>query len=131
MGVRLECAIPILRVEDLPASLRWYTGVLDFSIDWQAPGDDGHPVMASVSRDRKTVMLCEGAQGHVGGWVWLGVDGDIEALHEDLKAKGADVSLPPTSFSWAYEIRVKDPDGNVLRFGGEPRNDLPFRDAEA
>jgi len=28
---------------------------------------------------------------------------------------------PPQNYSWAYEFRVEDPDGNVLRVGSEPR----------
>ena len=35
--------------------------------------------------------------------------------------RGAPIRLPPTNFSWALEIQVEDPDGNVLRFGSEPR----------
>jgi catechol 2,3-dioxygenase-like lactoylglutathione lyase family enzyme len=29
----------------------------------------------------------------------------------------------PTRYPWAYEMRVQDPDGHVLRFGSEPRPD--------
>jgi hypothetical protein len=29
--------------------------------------------------------------------------------------------LPPTNFPWALEMQVKDPDGNVLRIGSEPK----------
>ena len=121
---RLECVIPILRVSDLGASLRWYHTVLGFAKDWQSGG------MASVSRDGLALMLCEGAQGNLGGWVWVGVT-DVVSLYEEFERRGADIILPPTNFSWAYEIRVEDPDGNVLRFGSEPRADLPFQDARA
>ena len=120
-SVRLECVIPILRVTDLVASLRWYNTVLGFTTDWQSGA------MASVSRDRMALMLCDGAQGHVGGWVWVGVT-DVVPLHAELCARGAEVIMPPTNFFWAYEIRVRDPDGNVLRFGSEPRGDLPLAD---
>lgn len=119
--VRLECVIPILRVSDLERSLRWYKAVPGFGLDWRSGG------MASVSRDGRAVMLCEGAQGHLGGWVWVGVS-DVGPLHEELAGLGADVLMPPTNFFWACEIRIKDPDGNVLRFGSEPRTDLPFED---
>ena len=119
---RLECTIPILRVTDLKASLRWYNAVLSFSTDWQSAG------MASVSRDGRALMLCEGAQGSVGGWAWVGVT-DIAPLHAEFAARGAEIVLPPTNFSWAYEMRVEDPDGNVLRFGSDPLSDAPFQDA--
>jgi len=129
-ATRFECVVPILRVSDLRASVRWYTAVLGFATDWQWGVDRAHPTMASVSRDGFAVMLCEQDQGNGAGWVWFGV-GDVVPLHEEYRAKGADVVQPPTSYSWAYEMRVEDPDGNVLRFGSEPRKDLPFQDAEA
>lgn len=121
---RLECVVPILRVTDLKASLRWYNAVLGFATDWQSGG------MASVSRDKFPVMLCEDAQGHVGGWVWFGAT-DVVPLHAEFAARGAEIVLPPTNFSWAHEIRVEDPDGNVLRFGSEPLQGAPFQDARA
>jgi catechol 2,3-dioxygenase-like lactoylglutathione lyase family enzyme len=128
--VRFERVIPILRVSELRASLRWYGTVLGFSLDWQWGADRAHPTMASVSRDGCAVMLCEQDQGNGSAWAWFGV-GDVVPLHDEFRAKGADILMPPTSYSWAYEMRVEDPDGNVLRFGSEPRPDLPFRDAAA
>jgi catechol 2,3-dioxygenase-like lactoylglutathione lyase family enzyme len=128
--VRFECVVPILRVSDLRASLRWYGAVLGFSVDWQSGADPARPTIASASRDGCAVMLCEQDQGSGPAWAWFGV-GDVVPLHDELCSKGADVLLPPTSFSWAYEMRVEDPDGNVLRFGSEPRADLPFQDAAA
>jgi predicted enzyme related to lactoylglutathione lyase len=46
---------------------------------------------------------------------------DVEKLHEQYKALGLTIRLPPTNFPWALEMQVEDPDGNVLRFGSEPR----------
>ena len=123
-ATRLERIIPILRVSDLAASLRWYASALGFSADWESG------FMASVSRDRLAIMLWQGGQGHPGGWVWVGVD-DIKPLAADLAARGVALLLPPTNFSWAYELRVADPDGNVLRFGSDPKPGLPFEDHKA
>jgi hypothetical protein len=30
------------------------------------------------------------------------------------------------NFSWAYEMKFADPDGNVLWLGTEPKTDVPF-----
>ena len=117
---RLEGAIPILRVRNLDTSIDYYVRVLGFEVDWCERG-----VMASVSRDRAGVMLCEGAQGHPGTWVWFGAS-DAEALFREYSAKGALIRLGPTNYRWAYEIHVEDPDGHVLRFGSEPKQDRPF-----
>ena len=64
----IETITPILRVENLVASRRYYLDVLGFKLDWEGPE------MASVSRDGCALMLCEGQQGRTGAWVWVGVE---------------------------------------------------------
>jgi hypothetical protein len=59
---------------------------------------------------------------------WIGFDGDIFALYDELKSKGSMISLPPTNFSWALEMQIEDPDGHILRFGTDPNYDEPFLD---
>ena len=117
-------SIPILRVRDLTASVRYYTEVLGFKVDWGFP-DEEYSFFASVSRGRCHLFLSEGDQGHFGTWVWI--DGqDVEPLHEEFKAAGAKIRNPPTNYEWALEMQVEDPDGNVLRFGSDPKKDEPF-----
>lgn len=94
--------------------------VLGFKVDWHDA-----TTMASVSRDRCGIMLCEGDQGNPGTWVWIGV-GDAEVLFREYSATGARIRLAPTNYPWAYEMHVEDTDGHVLRFGSEPRGDRPF-----
>ena len=118
-GIRVGGAVPILRVQNLEASVRHYVAVLGFKINWQAPG------MASVSRGRATLMLCEGHQGQPGTWVWIDA-GDAEALHAEYRTRGAAIRLPPTNYPWAYEFHLQDPDGHVLRFGSDQKPDRPF-----
>lgn len=113
--VRFEGSQPILRVENMGDSLRFYVDVLGFeNVDW------GTDDFTSVSRDQAAIYLCRGGQGRGGAWVWIGVE-DVEKLHEQYKALGVTIRLPPTNFPWALEMQVEDPDGNVLRFGSEPR----------
>lgn len=122
MSTGFECVIPILRVSNLHATVEYYRSVLGFEKDW---GDDtDSPGMAQVSRDRRPLMFCEGDQGQPGTWVWIGVE-DIEPLYREYVARGAKFILPPTNYWWAFEFRVEDPDGHVLRFGSEPREELP------
>jgi catechol 2,3-dioxygenase-like lactoylglutathione lyase family enzyme len=116
---KFEGVTPILRVENLTASVDYYVHVLGFAIDFQQPG-----VIASVGRDRCHLFLVEGDLGHAGGWVWIGVD-DIEPLYETYKQNGAIVRHPPTNYAWAYEMQIGDPDGNVLRFGSDPKENQP------
>ncbi len=72
-----------------------------------------------MGRDGKGIYLCRGGQGHTGGWVWIGVD-DVRALHETYKARGAIIRQDPRNEPWGLEMRIEDPDGNVLRFGSDP-----------
>jgi predicted enzyme related to lactoylglutathione lyase len=107
-------------VQSLSISIDYYVTALGFKLDWQEPG-----IMASVSRDRCSLMLCEGDQGNPGSWVWIGV-GDVETLCAEYRTKGAKVRQPPTNYPWACEMQVEDPDGHVLRIGSEPKSDEPF-----
>ena len=117
--VRLECIMPILYVKDMSVSLSFYVGLLGFkNAEW---GDEN---FTSINRDNTGLYLCKGAQGLPGTWVWIGFDGDIHALLQALVSKGIKIKLPPTNFSWAYEMHIEDPDGHVLRFGTEPDDKL-------
>jgi catechol 2,3-dioxygenase-like lactoylglutathione lyase family enzyme len=110
----LECVIPILRVEDLDVSLDYYIRALGFVKEWHAPG------MASVGRDGFSIMLSEGDQGSPGTWVWIGVE-DADRLYAEWTALGARIAEEPANYPWAYEFRVADPDGHILRIGSDPR----------
>jgi catechol 2,3-dioxygenase-like lactoylglutathione lyase family enzyme len=117
---KFECANPILRVSDMARSVRYYVDVLGFvNAEWG--GDD----FTMVTRDRAGIYLCEGDQGSAGTWAWVGVE-DVAALHGEYVASGATVVEAPRNFPWAYEMKIRDPDGHVLRFGSEPRDDMPL-----
>ena len=114
---RFEGANPILSVANMAQSLQYYVEVLGFSnAEWG--GDD----FTFVTRDAAGIYLCEGDQGRPGTWVWIGVE-DVEILHEEYKAKGATILHPPENFPWACEMKVGDPDGHVLRFGSDPKEE--------
>lgn len=113
-------ATPIFCVASLLASIEYYVRALGFQLDWEGPGN-----FASVSRGHCGIFLCEQDQGHPGAWTWIGVN-DAESLAAEYRARGAKIRHPPTNYPWAYEMQVEDPDGNVLRFGSEPKKDEPF-----
>jgi catechol 2,3-dioxygenase-like lactoylglutathione lyase family enzyme len=116
---------PILRVSDLEASLNYYIGVLGFRLDWR--DDDGNS-FASVSRDHCQFFLSVGDQGNPGSWMCIVVS-DVDALHEELLAKGARVRHPPTNYPWGLrELHIEDPDGNVLRLGSQNKPGEPLGD---
>ena len=108
-----EGIAPILRVQDVLASIGYYVNALGFTVDWESP------IVASVSRDRAHLFLSEGDQGNPGSWVWIGVT-DAAAVADEYRRTGAKIRHPPTNYRWAYEMQVEDIDGNVLRLGSEP-----------
>ena len=113
--VRFEGIQPILRVEDMQASLRFYVDVFGFrNASW------GTDDFTSINHAGGGIYLCRGDQGRGGAWLWIGVD-DVEKLHEQLKVRGVPIRLEPTNYPWALEMHVEDPDGNVLRFGSDPK----------
>jgi predicted lactoylglutathione lyase len=122
--IRIECINPILNVKDLSVSREYYVSILGFKeTDW---GRDN--MFTSMERDKAGIYLCQNGQGNSGTWIWIGFDGDMTLLYEELKAKGAIIRQPPTNYSWALEMHVEDPDGHVLRFGTEPNEGAPYLD---
>lgn len=114
LPTHVECIEPILRVEDMERSLRYYVEVLGFE---KAPwGNDG---FTYVGREGRGIYLCRGGQGRGGAWVWVGV-GDVRTLYELYRKRGAIVRQEPKNEPWALEMQIEDPDGNVLRFGSDP-----------
>jgi catechol 2,3-dioxygenase-like lactoylglutathione lyase family enzyme len=117
-AIAVECIIPILRVNSVAASICYYVNVLGFKVDW---GGEDESTFASVSRGGRAIMLSQGEQGHPGTWIWVGVE-DIEPLFAEYSAKGVKFR-EPTNYPWAYEMKIEDPDGHVLRFGSDPKTD--------
>lgn len=112
-AIELECITPILYVKNVAVSVDYYINRLGFKKEWNW-GDP--PNFASVSRDDFPILLCEGGQGQPGTWLWIGVS-DTDAIYDEFKAKGVTFRETPTNYPWAYELRVEDPDGHILRFG--------------
>ena len=120
---RIEHIDPILNVADISKSLAFYVDILGFT---NAEWGDTH--FTCIQRDHKSIYLCKDGQGMSGTWIWMGFDGDIFELYEKLLAKQVTIKLPPTNFSWAYEMHIQDPDGHILRFGTDPNDKEPFAD---
>ena len=116
---KVECIIPILYVRNFAASLDYYVNVLGFRKEWDW-GDP--PDIGSVERDGFSIMLCEGEQGHPGTWIWMEVE-DAEQYYEEYKVSGAKIREHPINYPWAYELRIEDPDGHVIRIGSGPKED--------
>ena len=116
---RFECIDPILRVEDMSVSVRYYVDVLGFeNAEW------GSDEFTRVGRDGLGIYLCRGGQGRGGAWVWIGVE-DVRALYRVYEERGAIIRREPVNEPWALEMQIEDPDGNVLRFGSDAEDSGP------
>jgi len=119
--VGFEGLNPVLRVRDIDASIAYYVEKLGFHLNWK------YPYFADVARDKCSIFLSKGDQGHFGSWIWIGVE-DCAALREEYRRSGAKIRHEPTNYAWAYEMQVEDLDGNVLRMGSEPKENEPYGD---
>ena len=122
LRVSLGGVTPILSVESLDTSVGYYVEQLGFSLQWR------NGMVASVARDRTSLMLCEGDQGHAGTWVWIAAS-DVDALYTELRDRGARLRHAPANYPWgSRECQVTDPDGHVLRFGADLKPGEAFGD---
>ncbi len=108
-------------VNDVDAAIMFYTGMLGFKVDMQAPG------FASLSRgDLRMLMNRPGAGGAgqsmpdgqapaPGGWnrVQLEVD-DLEATVERLRGEGASFRNELVTGQGGKQILIEDPAGNPI-----------------
>jgi len=119
----VENTIPVLAVADVPASVRFFCDVLEFKLDWHGNADP--PQIASVSRDGHAIML-QHRHPTFPGCVWVGMSGLASLWAKVRSHAGATVVQRPTNQPWAVELKIEDPDGNILWFGTEPLSNVPF-----
>jgi uncharacterized glyoxalase superfamily protein PhnB len=118
----MRTVAPFLLVRDVKVAAAYYTDVLGFSVArfWGEP-----PMFTIARRDNVSVMLrqvkadeafqpnavfedCLDAYFSVR---------DADALHDELKAKGAGIVCAPEDQPYMMrEFQVRDPDGHVLIF---------------
>ena len=93
---KFDCITPILNVSDMPQSLHYYSKVLGFDIAWEWGEPTG---FACVKRDNVEIFLCQEAQGAAPSWMSIFV-ADVDELHRQYVASGANIRQPPTNFPW-------------------------------
>ena len=105
---------PILYVRDFAEAMSYYTEKLLFRKlwDWGSP-----PEFGAVALGRVEIFFCEGAQGNPGTWLSIFMD-NVDEYHERISKLGADIVMPPTDEEWGMrEMRVRDPNQHIIRFG--------------
>jgi catechol 2,3-dioxygenase-like lactoylglutathione lyase family enzyme len=112
----VENTTPVVPVSDLQRSIVFYTGVLGFTLDWG--GADGDTI-CSVSRDGHGFMLTLQAEIRPPACVWIGLE--TPRLFEEYRDKGVTILQEPENHPWAYDMKIQDPDGNILWLGTAPK----------
>jgi hypothetical protein len=119
----VENTIPVLAVADVRASIGFYCDNLDFKCDWTGSAEP--LLIASVSRDGHAIMF-QRRDAATPGCVWIGTSG-LRSLWEKIRANGKiKVVQRPTNQTFALEMKIQDPDGNILWFGTEPLKNVSF-----
>jgi catechol 2,3-dioxygenase-like lactoylglutathione lyase family enzyme len=113
MRQQIENTIPVLSVRSIDQSIAFYRELLGYEVEWNAGS------VCSIVRDGCPIML-QAKGDPEPGTVWIGMVDD--SLYATILNAGATVLQPPTRRSWAYEMKVADPDGNVLWLGADPKD---------
>lgn len=116
---RIQRARSVLAVQDLAQSTRYYREVLGFTEDPIAS-----PGWSFLSRDEFHLMLGEcrdevpaADTGNHSWFVHLLVD-DVDALHEEVRSRGAEILAAPADRSYGLrEFILRTPDGHRLVIG--------------
>ncbi|MFI6582370.1 glyoxalase superfamily protein [Embleya sp. NPDC050493] len=104
-----EQVIPILRVADAAASVRWYAR-LGFVQEWEHRFEPDLPAFVDVARGDVHLFLSE----HAGDAT---SDTLVYLRVADVDAVAREFGLPVEEAPWAREVHVTDPDGNRVRVG--------------
>lgn len=124
-----SCIEPFIKCSNMPASVRFYTEILDFELR-EAPDPDPQSFMsryAQLGRDGNRLHLSAHAgDGVFGNVIFVRVT-NLDDLYQTFVARGLNVedperlpalTMPPVEQTWGVkEFAVKDPDGNRLTFG--------------
>jgi uncharacterized glyoxalase superfamily protein PhnB len=132
--------VPILNVSDIAESFAWFAK-LGWTVGFQWPPnaeDKGRITFASLESGECEIFLCRDGQGgrgrgsatppavphgdetsDKGVWLSIWVD-DVDAAYRQCHAAGLEITHPPTDEPWGVrEMRVRHPDGHVLRISRE------------
>ncbi len=110
----------VLAVQNLARSAAYYEQTLGFTTDWAMDG------WHQLRRERMVVMLGECADDRSAFetrnhsyFAYIEVE-DIDALHDELSQKAADIVYPLGDKPWGQrEFGICTPDGHRMMFGQE------------
>ena len=116
--LRLRKIMPSLTVDDLKASIAWYTEVLGCVLR-ERHEHEGRVVAASLEAGAVTFVLGQDdwAQGRdrdkgVGFRLYCLTSQDVDQVAADIRARGGTLASEPTDQPWGgRDFAIEDPDG--------------------
>jgi catechol 2,3-dioxygenase-like lactoylglutathione lyase family enzyme len=115
--VQVLSVVPILRMYDVTATIRFYVEYLGCSLDWQ-DGEGDRPVYLQVSRDEIRLHLSSHHDDGTPGTAVLVIVRNVEALHAELRKRGypfLNPGIEPGPGN-GREMQLIDPASNRIRF---------------
>jgi uncharacterized glyoxalase superfamily protein PhnB len=114
---------PALRYRDAPAALAWLARAFGFEEVMVVPGPDGTIAHAEMRLGDGMIMLGSDRDDRFGshsgaGWIYVAIEGDVDAHHQRAVAAGAEVVMEPADTDYgSRDHSVRDPEGNLWSFG--------------
>jgi ribosomal-protein-alanine N-acetyltransferase len=118
--MKLDHAVPIMRIFDADKAKEFYVGYLGMTVDWEHRFEPGFPLYLQVSRGDLVLHLSEHhGDGTPGTTVYVLTEA-IAELHAELAAKQDLRQRPDLETSEIGTLTVVDPFGNTIRFNERP-----------
>ncbi|MDH0648919.1 VOC family protein [Pseudomonas sp. GD03858] len=116
-AIRLEKAIPILRMFDEVKAREFYLGFLGFSVEFEHRFEADLPLYLGLSRDGLQIHLSEHhGDASPGTTIFVPMQ-NIELFRDELIAKRYGFGRPDiVEQDWGRLLEVYDPFGNRIRF---------------
>ncbi len=114
---------PVLAVDDVGESARYYRDILGFHIDFLYGDPPVHAGLAFGDWSAESVQIQftqapSGDGSAFAGWLYIMVEAEIDVLFQRLKDGGAQVIRAPETYPWGMrEFSVRDCNGFELRYG--------------
>lgn len=116
---------PVLETVNMQETIKYYTEVLGFNIDFTYPSDDnplhvgfsigGHPDDTNVKKVHFHLSKSDD-QKDSGGWLFINVN-EVDEIYTFMQSQKAKISVEIDDFPWGYrEFEIEDPNGNKFRF---------------
>lgn len=121
----MTSVVPILRMFDVDATVRFYVEYLGCSLDWRE-GEGDRPVYLQVSREGLRLHLSSHHDDGTPGTAVLVVVENLDALHAELRTREYPFLNPGIEpHGNGREMQLIDPASNRIRFFEPPPGDSP------